>query len=525
LPEHSQSSVRPGSLLAVDWLSFKGHRKLRLLLILMGGLFFSHLNFATAGEAVLSSPSEALQYSTEVLDTLENRPRRSLSASASQRRDYLANKESWVLKPNLTLHKLLDLPSWVSLTVEERVRYETYDRPWIKDTTQGQWSVPIQSVVFGEIRPITNWRFGMEFWDARQWGPSDPNRINNGMVNTLNFTQIYGAMIERHLLDGPADAELKFGQMTMSLGSTRLIGRYAFRNTQQSYVGVQGRFRESGSGDWELTAFATDPMALLPDERDALLANDSVWNRPMTDAHFAGIHLTKQLDDHQHFEAYYYDLARLTPHQRQQTYHTPGLRLYREVQKEGFDYEIESVGQTGISPEIQAQRGPSRSFGALMEHVQIAYAWSHPWRPRLQLEWDYASPSFDPLYGISVIDFGPSGILKLFERNNINSPAWRFLFNPEKDVFVYFVHRLWWLADGRSPVGWSEALLSDPTGRSGSYVGDTVEVAARWDLAYNLSFQAGWQILMKGQFAKTAPGAPTDHGDVNYFYLESQFRL
>lgn len=56
-------------------------------------------------------------------------------------------------------------------------------------------------------------------------------------------------------------------------------------------------------------------------------------------------------------------------------------------------------------------------------------------------------------------------------------------------------------------------------------IGDTVEIAARWDLAYNLSFQAGWQIFIKGEFPKSAPGAPLDHGDVNYFYLESQFRL
>lgn len=48
----------------------------------------------------------------------------------------------------------MDLPSWVSLSVEERLRYETYDTPWIKGDTQGQWSVPLQSVVFGEIRPI-----------------------------------------------------------------------------------------------------------------------------------------------------------------------------------------------------------------------------------------------------------------------------------------------------------------------------------------------------------------------------------
>lgn len=488
-------------------------------------IFFSPLDPLSAKELTAASNADELPYAREELDTLENRPRRSLSASASQRRDYLARKESWVLKPDLTLHKLLDLPSWASLSIEERVRYESYDRPWIKDNTRGQWSVPIQSVVFGEIRPSPNHRLGMEFWDARQWGPSDPNRLNSSMVNALNFSQIYGAMIERNLMEWPLDAEFKVGQMTLSMGSTRLIGRYAFRNTQQSFVGVQGRFRESRSGDWELTTFATDPMKLLPDSQTALLANQAVWNRPMTDAHFAGIHFAHQFANQQHYEIYYYDQGILSSNQVPLNSHTPGVRFYREVQKEGFDYEIESVGQTGVTSNIQSPNGPGLTYSAVMEHLQVAYAFGHPWRPRLQIEWDYASPFFDPLYGISVIDFGPSGILKLFDRKNINSPAWRFLFNPDKDVFVYLINRYWWLADGRSPVGWSQANLSDPSGRSGNYVGSTVELAGRWDLSYNLSFQAGWQILMKGQFATSAPGAPTDHGDVNYFYLETQFRL
>lgn len=491
-------------------------------------LFLLESHAVLAGEVAVNKPAEQpeqLEWAPEVLDTLENRPRRSLSATASQRRDYLANRESWVLKPDLTLVKVLGLPNWMSLSVEERFRYETYDTPWMKNNTQGQWSVPIQSVVFGEIRPIKDWRFGMEFWDARQWGSSNPNKLDNSMVNTLNFTQIYGAVIDRNFLGFDADSEFKAGQMTMSLGSTRLIGRYAFRNTQQSYVGVQARLRERLTGNWEITAFATDPMALLPNSRSALLANDAVWNRPMTDAHFVGVHATQHLGNHQHFEAYYYDLSRRSNNNTLESYQTPGVRIYREVQKEGFDYEIESVGQTGVAPEIQAPNASPKSISAIMEHLQVAYSWAVPWRPRLQLEWDYASPSFDSLYGISVIDFGPSGILNLFKRTNINSPAWRVLFNPKQDVFVFVVHRLWWLADGRSPVGWSAANLSDPTGRSGNYVGDTVELAARWDLAYNAAFQAGWQILMKGRFAETAPGAPTDHSDVNYFYIESQFRL
>jgi Alginate export len=470
------------------------------------------------------SPDTAPSEKSEILDTLESRPRRSLAAYASQRRDYLANTESWVLKPNYTLHKLLELPSWASLSIEERIRYETYGTPWIRNTTQGQWSTPLASVVFGEVRPTENFRLAAEFWDARQWGPADPNRLNTSMVNALNFTQIYAAGVSRKLWDSDIDGELKGGQMTLSLGSTRLIGRYAFRNTQQSYVGLQGRLREN-NGQWELLTFANVPENLLPSTRAALIDNQAVWNRPMTDAYFWGGFLTRHWSSHDRLEIYFYDLQQSTSSRQLEQSYTPGIRVYREVVKGAFDYEIETVGQTGVSPLGLGGSGVSQRYNGVMEHLQLGYSWDLPWKPRLTLEWDYASANFNPLFGISVIDFGPSGILNLFKRSNLDSPGIRYLMTPDPDIFMYLVYREIWLANGRAAQGWSAANLADPTGTSGTHIGQTIELAGRWDLAYNLAFQAGWQVLMKGRFAENAPGAPADHHDVNYFYIESQIRL
>ncbi len=505
---------------------FAGQWGLLLAALMAAPLASAVDDAASAGQnSSAADPGVLLQRSTTELDTLFNRPHRSLTAMASQRMDFLARKELWTIKPNLTLHKLLDLPVWASLAVEERVRYENYSTPWINGNVRGQWSVPMQTVVFGEVRPTDNLRFSAEFWDARQWGPQDPNKITAAMVNTLNFSQIYMAAIERGILDSAIDAELKLGQMTMLLGSSRLISRYSFRNTQQSYVGVQSRLREN-QGQWELLTFANVPEELLPQSTSGLLSNSAVWNRPMSDAYFAGYFLTHKLGPQDHLESYFYSLARGLDGTGHQEVQTPGVRLYREVQKSGMDYEIESVGQSGLYRLTSSSSANSHSTSSIMEHIQIAHSWDVPFKPRIQLEWDYASPYFNPLFGQSVFDFGPSGIAGFFgRRNNINSPGARFLFNPDAEIFAYVVYRQWWLANARAPTGWGEANLVDPSGGAGSHIGQSVELAARWDLVYNLAFQAGWQVLMKGRFAEMAPGAPSDHSPVNYFYVETEVRL
>ena len=76
----------------------------------------------------------------------------------------------------------------------------------------------------------------------------------------------------------------------------------------------------------------------------------------------------------------------------------------------------------------------------------------------------------------------------------------------------------------------------------GSYVGETFEANARWDAHANIAFQAGWQVLMKGDLASYGTGAPgvvcnTKGGalvggctggntsNVNYFFIQTEIRL
>ena len=490
---------------------------------------------SAAGQPASATPQPKQQIASTQLPTgvakgttppqyLNWRPRQSLGAVASQRRDELSGKSTWEEKQPWSLHRILGLPDWVSLTLEERVRYEDYDTPWIKGNTQGQHSLPIQTVLWGEARFSDTFRMGAEFWDARQWGSSHPNRLTTAMVNTGQFAQIYAAWINRDLFGLGVDSETKAGQMTMDIGSRRLIARAAFRNVQYQYVGMQNRLREK-NGDWELVTFANVPMRMLPDNNNihALKENEVIWNRPQTDTVLTGFLFNRKLSWQSQAELYTYYLHEGPINPLKRNLWTPGARFYRNSLKGEFDWELETIGQTG-SARLK-EMAKTKDIGAVMQHAHIGYTFDSPWTPRFLIQWDYASSHFDTLFSPTVFEYGPTGILGLFNRNNINSPGYRLFVAPHPDLLIYIANRFWWLADPRSTTGWSTAKLVDPTGKAGSYLGQSWELNARWDAHENVAFQAGWQVLQKGGFAMNAPGAPKDHGNVNYFFVQTELRF
>jgi hypothetical protein len=475
------------------------------------------------GEDLSGSPTPRLDPKGSIVpEYFDWRPRMSLGAVASLRKDELTGKAAWDEAQEWSLQRWFDLPNWVSLTLEERVRYESYATPWIANDTRGQYAIPIQSVVWFQARPREDLRFELEFWDARQYGPMDPNKIDTTMVNTLNFEQIFAAKIDRNVAGSGIDSETKAGQMHMDVGSRRLIGIVPFKNTQFQFVGMQNRLRDPAQG-WELLTFANVPVNMLPNTTEALVNNRTVWNRPLTDAVFAGSHFDLKIATQDRFEFYFYYLHEGEAANLSRDLYTPGFRFYRDSHKGEFDYELETIGQTG-SKRVSESSAPE-GVGSVMQHVQAGYNFDWPMDPRLLLQWDYASSHFDSLFPSTVFEYGPDGILTLFARTNLNSPGYRFFLVPHRDLTLYAANRFWWLADPRSTTGWANAQLVDTSGQAGSYIGQTWELNGRWDAHDNISFQLGWQVLMKGNFALYAPDAPTDSSNVNYWFVQTEIRF
>jgi hypothetical protein len=238
---------------------------------------------------------------------------------------------------------------------------------------------------------------------------------------------------------------------------------------------------------------------------------------------------------------YYLDEAAETDNVRTRNrhYYTPGIRFYAKPKKGQFDFQAEGMGQFGTVRYTSAM-STSQTHEAWSSHIELGYSFDMPWSPRLLGEYDYASGSknnsednrFDWLFGSPVPDFGHTGIYGAFSRSNINSPGYKLNFTPRSDTAINFQHRFVWLASSSDCWGGFSCApattMLKPSRNSGSYVGDQIGITLRHDFNSNLTFDCGWYHLFKGEFAKngvSSAGTKSSPDDINYFYIQSQFRF
>ena len=458
-----------------------------------------------------------------------------MTAGGSQHKDWLTGKNRFDWPKEFNAKKTLGLPDWLNMSLEFRSRYETLDTPFVKGQTGSQYQVPLQTVLWMEAN-YQALRVGFEFWDARQYGTKDGQTISNTMVDSADFTQMYAALSTMNFMDTGLGLEMKGGRTTLEFGSRRLVARNVFRNTTNAFTGVSFRLRDAASA-WQVQVFANQPVVRLPDQASQLVHNDYAWDQEQKNSVFAGIFgeaFRLPLDTTG--ELYLYYLGENASSTNNRRLFTPGFRWFRPARKGEFDFEGESVAQTGNRYDTVYDakgKGTKKDLPveAFLEHIQFGYTFDLPWDPRLMVQYDYATGglsgnttnSFDTLFGARRWEYGPTGILSLFARNNISSPGTRLFVVPHRDVAAFLAYRAWWMADSKA--AWQSANLIDPTGKAGDFLGHTVELSVRWDAHENVAIETGWNYFMKGGFARNAPDAPANHDNVSYLYVQTEFRF
>ncbi|MGY6276169.1 alginate export family protein [Methylomonas sp. MgM2] len=433
-------------------------------------------------------------------------------------------------KPVWNLHDAINLPKWLDLSIEQRTRYETMDGQFIKGRTGGNQQIPLQTDVFLQAH-LGKFRFGTEFLDARAADESD--YVNNTQVDTADFIQGYLAWADQNVFYSGLGAEVIAGRQTLNLGSRRLVARNVFRNTINSFTGV--RLRLVDYEKWQFNGFVTMPVLRLPAEPEKILDGVHEWDEEDTHTWFSGgILEINDLYKGVNSEVYLYYLNEgdtLDRPTRNRRYFTPGMRFFLKPKVSQYDFQLETIGQLGT---IQASNTNTTELDqeAWYVHLDVGYTFDVPWKPRLALEYDYASGDenpnddknqrFDTLYGARRFEFGPTGIYGAFARSNINTPGLAVKFAPRSDLTFNANYRAFWLAADKD--AWVTANLRDPTGNTADHIGEQLEMSARWNFNSSLNFETGWAHLFKGAFAKEAPGAPPPE-DVDYFYVESMLRF
>ena len=428
--------------------------------------------------------------------------------------------EAWRLQQAMTL------PDWVRLDGQYRARYETLHNQFRTGRTGGDQILNSRLSLKARVGTDV---FGVmgELLDSRQALADAGTPLNAGHVNALELLQGYAEL----KLGGN---RWRFGRQILDVGGRRLLARNRFRNTINSFNGLE--FRRPTERGGEVRAFYGLPVLRLPRDAGSLLANESRLDRESFDLQFAALFLSvPELPLRSRGEVYLFGLyeddsgRRATRNRRLLT---PGWRWFRQSAVGAVDFELESAFQFGRSRATAAAADVTdlRHF-AHLQHAALGYTFDVPWTPRVVGQFDYVSGDrnpgdgsngrFDGLFGGNRFEHGPTGIFGEFGRVNILSPGWRLVLRPRPDLGVMFAHRGYWLASARA--GQGRSGLVDATGASGSYAGQQLETRVRWEVVpRNVRLELGAVHVFHGGFMRNAPGA-NGQGNPTYGYLQTMF--
>lgn len=361
------------------------------------------------------------------------------------------------------------------------------------------------------------WSGQVELYDSRAWGGDLGSPLSANDVNTLELVQ---ANVRRRWDEpfGKASfANLQLGRMTLNLGSRRLIAADDYRNTTNGYTGARMDLHWGSGAD--LVAIAVVPQIRLPEAKADVLDNRGKADLETSAQRLYGGILT--LPSEQQGLASQWTLMRFEEDDRpsrptrNRDLMTYGVRLFREPKPGQFDQDFELYLQSGQNKASLLPNAPTRDVEAAYVRAEWGYQWKTAWRPRLSIEYDWASGDrpgetdtrFDTLYGMRRAEISPAGILAAVGRSNLSSPGLQLELEPSRNVDAFIAWRGLWLAEKSD--GFASTGVVDRSGRSGDYAGQQLDSRLRvWLKPKTLRLEVNAVLLEKGRFLTSAPNAP-----------------
>lgn len=414
----------------------------------------------------------------------------------------------------------------LTFTAEQRARYETLDGQFRAGRRGGDQAIAFRTLIKAEadFDPV---RFLTELMDSRQVLADTGSALNTGTVDSF-------ALLQAHLAwDMSPDSRLRIGRMTQNLGGRRLVARNAYRNTINTFTGMDWLWQPD-DGPFTLHAFYLLPVRRLPGDLPSLRDNDIQFDQEDFRQQFWGLRaLMNERPFNSRLELYTYGLHEDPSWRRGRgrKLFTHGFRLNRAPAKGRFDFDLESALQWGQSR--LAAAGPRLEHLAWFGHASVGYTFDAPWKPRLRLAYDHASgdanPSdgrnqrFDTLFGARRFEYGPTGLYGAIARSNLHSPEVRLTLKPHAKVDFRLAHRGVWLASSKD--AWTSSGVQDVSGASGHHVGQQVEASLRWKVIPDrFELETGLAHFFAGSFLDRAPNA-TGQGDTSYGYFQTTLRF
>jgi hypothetical protein len=356
--------------------------------------------------------------------------------------------------------------------------------------------------------------------DQRMWG-QEPSVL----YDDKNFDLHQGFVELRNLLSEPLS--IKAGRMELSYGDQRLVSPLDWSNIARSWDGAKIRYAPK---DWWIEGFYTvirDPLAPVPAGAAPPLSNAPlVANGAGHDQDFMGVYFSYVgIADHE-FDAYAFfrefqddsfvgengvagDIVDRTIGARFKGKHI------------GFDYTGEVMSQTGHYSQDYTR---AYAFAAT-----LGYTVDMDWKPRIGVEYDYASGdrhpadgkrgTFDPLY-----PFGHyyQGFADTFAFRNGHDMVVFLKVAPTDTLSIHLDVHQFILVDNHD--AWynfaGNAIRPKAAGNPDRKVGWETDLHARLAVGKNVKFWGGWSHFFAGPYVRqTATPVGTDV-DMNWFFVQ-----
>ena len=424
-------------------------------------------------------------------------------------------------------------PDWLRVRGEARVRYETLGGQFRAGGSGGDQALAVRTLFLTEVDPGPV-AAGIEFQDSRSWLDDAGTPISTSIVNPLDVLQAY----VRFDLDGALGqrtASLKLGRQTLDIGSRRVLERVEMANVIFAYTGAY--WRSSNARGDELHLLHVSPVGRLPNDRASLGENDlsgdeEEWGRRLWGLHYRRANLLGATIPDVWAEGYLYGLDERdtadvpTPNRH---YLQPGFRLFRAPAAGRLDGDLEASYRSGTRRQTALPTDTrDLDVSAFMVHAHLGYTFDHSWRPRVSLDYDYASGDANPddgdygqferLFGSRRTDLGNTGIFGPLTPANLSAPGGRIEASPSDRLDVRLAWKAASLASSRD--AWVVARIQDRTGRSGRFIGHTLDARLRYWLAPDtVRLEVGASALLPGRFAREAPNAAGE-GTTTFGYVQ-----
>jgi len=306
----------------------------------------------------------------------------------------------------------------------------------------------------------------------------------------------------------------RVGRQELLFGSQRLVSTLDWANTRRTFDGARV-FRQGEK--WDFNMFWTQFVPVRPNDFDKADSNQD----------FAGSWLTYRPQKGTFLDFYYLFLDNSNSVTQQgitrfpAEVNTVGTRYTGD--SDGFLWDFESAMQFGD------QNGQDLLAGAVT--AGVGKNWKKAaMSPTFWMYYDYASGDADPNSGRAntfnqLYPFGHYylGWADQVGRQNIHDANLQMFMYPEPWITVWMQYHHFWLNQSRDALynAGGAAIRRDPTGASGTNVGDELDLTLNFHLTRYADVLTGYSYLFGGSFLENT-SSPTQASDTSLFYLMFQ---